>query len=198
MFSEYKFSIVLLVDMVTWSLTQCGQRLLPPSMLCSLPCPPCRVWIKYAISVYFCIFNIAHCIDGVHSGMPANPGHGPRVISSTCYVQSGEPVVILWQFYQFLCFWSYLCILAKFCTYNRVLPVNLDQAQDEEERSKPQHYASLLPSIYIWWTYVCICICANFSSFVQMFLVAPHKISRYIYFEGYQSQSKSIWVCNFS
>ena len=86
-----------LVDMVTWSLTQCGQRQLPPSMLCSLPCPPCIDWIEYAIPIYFCIFNIAHCIDGVDSGMPANPGHGPRVISSTCYVQSGEPVVILYH-----------------------------------------------------------------------------------------------------
>ena len=82
-------------SVVTWSLTQCGQRLLPPSMLCSLLCPPCIVWIKCAISVYFCIFNIAYCIDGVDSGMPANPGHCPRVISSTCYMQSGEPVVIL-------------------------------------------------------------------------------------------------------
>ena len=52
---------------------------------------------KCNISVHFCLFNIAHCIDGVDSGMPANPGHGPRVISSTCYVQSGEPVVILYH-----------------------------------------------------------------------------------------------------
>ena len=82
-----------------WSLTQCGQRQLPPSMLCSLPCPPGIVSIEYAISVYFCIFNIAHCIDGVDSRMPANPGHCPRVISSACYVQSGEPVVILYHLY---------------------------------------------------------------------------------------------------
>ena len=59
MFNEdNKLSIVLLVDMVTWSLTQCGQRQLPPSMLCSLLCPPCIVSIKNAIYLYISVYLI--------------------------------------------------------------------------------------------------------------------------------------------
>ena len=59
MFNEdNKLSIVLLVDMVTWSLTQCGQRQLPPSMLCSLLCPPGIVSIENAIYLYISVYLI--------------------------------------------------------------------------------------------------------------------------------------------
>ena len=41
-----------------WSLTQCGQRQLPPSMLCSLLCPPGIVSIENAIYLYISVYLI--------------------------------------------------------------------------------------------------------------------------------------------
>ena len=45
-------------SVVTWSLTQCGQRQLPPSMLCSLLCPPGIVSIENAIYLYISVYLI--------------------------------------------------------------------------------------------------------------------------------------------
>ena len=152
MFSEDKFSIVLLVDMVTWSLTQCGQRQLPPSMLCSLLCPPGIVSIENAIYLYISVYLIlpTALMESIAGCLPIlATAHGlslPHAICkavnpwSSCTICSSSCV-----FVHTCAFWQNFAQTSG-C---RILPVNLDQARDEEERSKPQHYASLLPSINI-------------------------------------------------